>query len=182
MHSKEKRAASKRCQIIYQNTHSALNPRLTVKTILAEPLQVHRLPCPRERIRTMLEEVGLREVHAEAYPHQLSGGQRQRVNIARALALDPEIILCDEIVSALDVSVQSQILHLLRDIQKQRGMSLVFISHDLRVIRYMADDILVLKSGKIIESGSSCKWRLKSAAAHGRKLSSLTSQYTTIFP
>ena len=153
MRPAEKRAASKRCQLIFQNTYSALNPRLPVKTILAEPLRVHGLPCPAERIRTMLEEVGLREIHAEAYPHQLSGGQRQRVNIARALALDPEIILCDEIVSALDVSVQSQILHLLREIKDRRGMSLLFISHDLRVIRHMADDVLVLKSGEVVEVG-----------------------------
>ena len=153
MSAAEKWATSRRCQIISQNTYTALNPRLSVKNILAEPLLVHGLPCSPQLIQTMLEEVGLRDAHAEAYPHQLSGGQRQRVNIARALALNPEIVLCDEIVSALDVSVQSQILHLLRGIQERRRMSLVFISHDLRVIKYMADDVLVLKSGDMIEHG-----------------------------
>ena len=149
MRQSERREISRRYQMISQNTHGALNPRLSVKTILEEPLKVNGLPCGRERVRAMLEEVGLREAHAEAYPHQLSGGQRQRVNIARALALDPEILLCDEIVSALDVSVQSQILGLLKEIQKQRDMGIIFISHDLRVIRHVADEIFMVKSGGI---------------------------------
>ena len=145
-----------RCQIIFQDSGGSLNPRLTVRSILSEPMDLrdlHRGPARKERLAAALEEVALEPAHLERYPHELSGGQRQRVNIARALTLDPDILICDEIVSALDVTVQAQVLNLLKDIQARRALALLFISHDLAVVRFVADRVAVMKDGTIVESG-----------------------------
>jgi peptide/nickel transport system ATP-binding protein len=145
-----------RCQIVFQDSNGSLNPRLTVARILGEPLDRRRLyrgSVRRKRLVSLLAEVRLAEELLDRYPHELSGGQRQRVNIARALALDPEILICDEIVSALDVTVQAQVLNLLKDIQAARGLALLFISHDLTVVRFMADRVAVMAQGRIVETG-----------------------------
>ncbi len=144
-------------QIIFQDPVGSLNPRMTVGRIIGEPIVVHKLASGselRDRVATLLSKVGLEPDHAFRYPHEFSGGQRQRIGIARALALQPKLIICDEPTSALDVSVQAQILNLLRDLQQQRGLSYLFISHDLAVVRHMADDIAVMQHGKIVEQGS----------------------------
>jgi peptide/nickel transport system ATP-binding protein len=145
-----------RCQIIFQDSGGSLNPRLTVRSILSEPLDLRGLhpgSARADRLAASLAEVALEPFHLDRYPHELSGGQRQRVNIARALTLDPEILICDEIVSALDVTVQAQVLNLLKDIQSRRALALLFISHDLAVVRFIADRVAVMKDGKIVESG-----------------------------
>jgi peptide/nickel transport system ATP-binding protein len=134
-----------------------MNPRLRIERIIAEPLELHDI-TEKNQMRnysvSLLEEVGLLPDHLRRYPHQLSGGQRQRVCIARALSLNPEILICDEIVSALDVSVQAQILNLLKDIQESRTLTMLFISHDLSVVEFMADEISVMKNGSIVEHGT----------------------------
>lgn len=145
-----------RCQIIFQDSGGSLNPRLTVRSILSEPLDLRGLhlgSARADRLAASLAEVALEPAHLDRYPHEMSGGQRQRVNIARALTLDPEILICDEIVSALDVTVQAQVLNLLKDIQSRRALALLFISHDLAVVRFIADRVAVMKDGKIVESG-----------------------------
>ena len=154
------RQRAKLCQLIMQNPLNALNPRLTIRRILLEPLRIHRLLGESggrkendSLLRRLLAEVALEPAHLERYPHQLSGGQRQRVNIARALALDPEVLICDEVVSALDVSVQAQVLNLLLQIQRHRGLAILFIGHDLNVVRHVSDDILVMHKGQVVEYG-----------------------------
>ncbi len=147
----------RRCVMIFQDSQGAMNPRLRVEAILMEPLRIIGKIDRQEgrhKILSLLAEVGLQPEHLRCYPHQLSGGQRQRVCIARALALDPDFLICDEIVSALDVSVQAQILNLLKDIQQTRNLSMLFISHDLSVVDFMADDIAVMKGGTIVERGA----------------------------
>ena len=146
----------RRCQIVFQDSQGSLNPRLTVARNLGEPLDIRGLATGAERrprLEALMAEVRLGPTLLDRYPHELSGGQRQRVNIARALALDPELLICDEIVSALDVTVQAQVLNLLKDIQCIRGLSMLFISHDLAVVRFMADRIAVMKDGRIVEIG-----------------------------
>ena len=149
-------ARARAVQMVFQDPYASLNPRKRIGVQLAEPLRLHGLVEPSgetARVAQLLEQVGLQPGSAMRYPHELSGGQRQRVAIARALALQPRLLICDEPVSALDVSIQAQILNLLRDLKASLGLSYLFISHDLRVIRYMADRIAVMLQGRIVELG-----------------------------
>jgi oligopeptide/dipeptide ABC transporter ATP-binding protein len=141
-------------QVVFQDPYSSLNPRLTVGAIIREGLDIHRVGAKgerRERVRALLREVGLDPQDENKYPHEFSGGQRQRVGIARALALEPKFIVCDEPVSALDVSIQAQIINLLRDLQFRHNLSYLFISHDLGVVRYVSHRVAVMYLGKIVE-------------------------------
>ena len=144
-------------QVVFQDPYSSLNPRLTVETTLTEPMAVHGLGATpaerRDRAARLLTEVGLSPDHLRRYPHEFSGGQRQRICIARALAVEPQLVICDESVSALDVSVQAQVLNLLKDLQEQRGLTYIFISHDLGVVKFMSDVMAVMQGGRIVEMG-----------------------------
>ena len=147
----------RRMQIIFQDPYASLNPRRTVEDIVGLPLRLHdELPddAVRERVATLLERVGLRASHIRRYPHQFSGGQRQRIGIARALIVNPEFVVCDEPVSALDVSIQAQIIELLADLKRDFGLTYLFISHDLSVIGYVADRIVVMYLGEVVETGT----------------------------
>ncbi len=153
----ELKVLRKDMQIIFQDPYSSLNPRKTIGSAIAEPLKVHRIFATKEqrkaRVMNLLEKVGLKHEHYDRYPHEFSGGQRQRIVIARALALEPTFIVCDESVSALDVSVQAQVLNLLNDLKAEFNLTLIFISHDLSVVRYVSDRIIVMNKGKIEEAG-----------------------------
>ncbi len=143
-------------QMVFQDPFASLNPRMKVGEIVGEGLLIHRLGNAEERrikVLRMLERVGLSATDMGKYPHEFSGGQRQRIGIARALVLEPKVVVCDEPVSALDVSIQAQILLLLKELQQEMGLSYVFISHDLRVVRHVADDVVVMHSGRIVEQG-----------------------------
>ena len=156
---KEMMLYKRRIQIVFQNPYASLNPRFTVGQLLMEPLQVHRIGSSesdrRDRVYKLLEEVGLPEVSFFKYPHEFSGGQRQRIAIARCLTMKPEVLICDEAVSALDVSVQAQVLNLLQDLQDEYHMSYIFISHDLAVVKYMADQVMVMNEGEVVEVANS---------------------------
>ena len=148
------RRIRKRMQIIFQDPFSSLNPRKTVSQIVGEPLLVHGVHSRKERedrVMELLELVGLRREHLRRYPHQFSGGQRQRIGVARALALHPKLVVCDEAVSALDVSIQAQVINLLKDLQQMMGLTYLFISHDLGVVEYISDRVAVMYLGKIVE-------------------------------
>jgi ABC-type oligopeptide transport system ATPase subunit len=149
------KAVRREMQMIFQDPYSSLNPRRTVGAIVAEPFAIHGLERDRaqrrRRVQELLETVGMSPEHHNRYPHEFSGGQRQRIGIARALALAPKLLIADEPVSALDVSIQAQVLNLLRDLQGRLGLTLMFISHDLSVIRYMCDRVAVMRAGQIVE-------------------------------
>jgi oligopeptide transport system ATP-binding protein len=151
----ELRAVRRALQIVFQDPYSSLNPRMTVGAMLAEPLRLHGLAHGRDvgsRVEALLDQVGLRPEHARRFPHEFSGGQRQRIGIARALAAEPRVIICDEPVSALDVSIQAQIVNLLQALQQRRGLAYLFIAHDLAVVRHIADRVAVMYLGRIVET------------------------------
>jgi len=159
LRNSELRQHRRRMQIVFQDPYSSLNPRLTVEAMLTEAMSVHRLGSStadrRDRAAHLLEEVGLLAEHLHRYPHEFSGGQRQRLCIARSLSVEPDFLICDESVSALDVSVQAQVLNLLKDLQEKRGLTYIFISHDLSVVKFMSDMMAVMNGGKIVEFGPS---------------------------
>ena len=148
----------KSMQIIFQDPYASLNPRLTIEQTLIEPMTVHGIGKSKQdrkdRVIALLEEVGLNSEHLSRYPHQFSGGQRQRICVARALTTEPKFIVCDECVSAMDVSVQAQVLNLLKSLQESRGLTYLFISHDLGVVKFMSDEISVMQNGKVVETGT----------------------------
>jgi peptide/nickel transport system ATP-binding protein/oligopeptide transport system ATP-binding protein len=151
------RSIRKNLQMVFQDPFASLNPRMRVGEIVGEGLLIHQMGNASEqqqKVVAMLKRVGLTEADMQKYPHEFSGGQRQRVGIARALVLKPKVVVCDEPVSALDVSIQAQILLLLKELQAEMALSYVFISHDLRVVRHIADDIVVMNQGKVVELGS----------------------------
>ncbi|WP_459129580.1 ABC transporter ATP-binding protein [Guggenheimella bovis] len=148
----------KRMQIIFQDPYASLNPRMTVADIIGEALETHNIGTKEdrlERIHALLKEVGLNPDHAARYPHEFSGGQRQRIGIARALAVEPDFIVCDEPISALDVSIQAQVVNMLEDLQEKRGLTYLFIAHDLSMVKHISDRIGVMYLGKLVELASS---------------------------
>ena len=143
--------------MIFQDPFSSLNPKFTIAQILAEPLEIHKTGTPNQiqaKVSKFIKLVGLSDEDLKRYPHQFSGGQRQRICIARALIIEPDIIVCDEPVSALDVSIQAQILELLKELQKKLNLTYLFITHDLRVVKYIADEMIVLQNGNLVELGA----------------------------
>lgn len=157
IHEKEMKPIRKEIQVVFQDPYSSLDPRKTAGYLIEEPMIIHNMYTSEERKRKtieLLKLVGLNESHAIRYPHEFSGGQRQRINIARALALNPEVVLADEPVSALDVSVQAQVINLMKDLQKKLGLTYIFISHDLSVVKYISDRIAIMYLGRIVEIGN----------------------------
>ena len=145
-------------QIIFQDPYSSLNPRITIGEAIVEPMRIHHIfeneKQRKNKAFELLETVGLSSAHYQRFPHEFSGGQRQRICVARTLAMQPEVIICDESVSALDVSVQAQVLNLLNDLKEQFDLTYIFISHDLSVVKYMSDRIVVMKNGEVVEQGN----------------------------
>ena len=158
LRGQELRTMRRRMQVVFQDPFSSLNPRITVGAAVKEGILIHHLAEGRaadERVKVLFEEVGLDPAYASRYPHEFSGGQRQRIGVARALSVQPEMIVCDEPVSALDVSVQAQVINLLQDLQRDRGLTYMFIAHDLSVVQHIADRVAVMYLGRIVEIGSS---------------------------
>ena len=158
LHRSALRKMRRRMQVVFQDPFSSLNPRMTVGAAVKEGIIIHRLAEGSEadrRVKVLFEEVGLDPAYAARYPHEFSGGQRQRIGVARALSVEPEMIVCDEPVSALDVSVQAQVINLLQDLQRDRGLTYLFIAHDLSVVQHIADRVGVMYLGRIVEVGSS---------------------------
>lgn len=149
---------TKKIQMIFQDPQASLNPRMTVGEIISEGMVIHKMYKTndemREKVYELLELVGLNREHINRFPHEFSGGQRQRIGIARALALEPEILICDEPISALDVSIQAQVVNLLKDLQKEKGLTMIFIAHDLSMVKYISDRVAVMFRGKIVELGT----------------------------
>ena len=149
---------TKKVQMIFQDPQASLNPRMTVGDIIAEGIDLHKLASSKqermEKVYKLLEIVGLNREHASRFPHEFSGGQRQRIGIARALAVDPEVLVCDEPISALDVSIQAQVVNLLKDLQRERNLTLLFIAHDLSMVKYISDRVVVMYRGKVVELGT----------------------------
>ena len=149
---------TKKVQMIFQDPQASLNPRMTVGDIVAEGIDIHKLAASKqermEKVYSLLEIVGLNREHASRFPHEFSGGQRQRIGIARALAVDPEVLVCDEPISALDVSIQAQVVNLLKDLQRERNLTLLFIAHDLSMVKYISDRVAVMYRGKVVELGT----------------------------
>ena len=170
----ELRAFRKEVQIIFQDPYSSLNPRMTIGNAIMEPMQVHGILSNDEerkkRVEELLERVSLGKEHFHRYPHEFSGGQRQRIGIARALAVNPKFIICDESVSALDVSVQAQVLNLLNELKEEFGLTYIFISHDLSVVKYMSDRMVVMQGGKIEEMGDADQIYSEAKTAYTQKL------------
>lgn len=155
LNKNEKKEFTKRAQIIFQDPYSSLNPRMTVGDIIGEGIDIHKLYTGKERqekIYELLELVGLNREHALRFPHEFSGGQRQRIGIARALAIEPEFIVCDEPISALDVSIQAQVINMLKELQEERGLTYLFIAHDLSVVKYISDRVVVMYLGTMVET------------------------------
>lgn len=155
---KQMRSVRKKVQMVFQDPYASLNPRMSIFDIIAEPLIIHGLTKSKkeleDRVMELLRKVGLDDYHANRYPHEFSGGQRQRVGIARAIALHPEFVVCDEPVSALDVSIQAQVINLMQDIKKEYQLTYLFISHDLRIIKHFCDRVMVMYLGNIVELGT----------------------------
>jgi oligopeptide/dipeptide ABC transporter ATP-binding protein len=167
LEGRELRLMRRKLQIIFQDAHASLNPRMPIGDLIGEALDIHGLargPARTPRIRELLDLVGLADHLIERYPHELSGGQAQRVAICRALAVEPELIICDEAVSALDVSIQAQIVNLLQDLQERLGLAYIFISHDLSIVRHVSDQVAVMYLGKIVEMAP--KEQIYTAPAH----------------
>ena len=169
--SQKLRSLRRQMQIVFQNPYNSLNPRINIGKAIAEPLVVHNIKCDRtKKVAELLERVGLNPNMMNRYPHEFSGGQRQRVCIARALALNPQFIICDESVSALDVSVQAQVLNLLKELQEEMGLTYIFISHDLSVVKFMSDRIIVMNKGRIEEIGTAEEIYRQPKTEYTRKL------------
>ncbi|MCL4161957.1 UNVERIFIED_CONTAM: hypothetical protein GTU68_040870 [Idotea baltica] len=170
----EMRKLRKRMQIIFQDPYSSLNPRMTIGEAILEPMKVHAIGNStaerKDKVIHLLEKVNLKSEHYHRFPHEFSGGQRQRICIARSLAVEPEFIICDESVSALDVSVQAQVLNLLKDLQRDFSLTYVFISHDLSVVKFMSDRIMVMRAGQIVEIGPAEKICLNPESAYTKEL------------
>jgi ABC-type glutathione transport system ATPase component len=177
----ELRHLRRRMQIVFQDPYAALNPRMTVREIVGEPFAIHEPGTPdrNTRVANLLREVGLDDSALARYPHEFSGGQRQRINIARALALRPEFLVLDEPVSALDVSVGAQVVNLLKDLQRVRGMTYLFISHSMPLVRYLADRVAVLQRGKLIEIGDCAQVCERPQETYTRQLIAATPEIAT---
>jgi oligopeptide/dipeptide ABC transporter ATP-binding protein len=174
----ELRAVRRQIQMVFQDPYASLSPRLTVAQIVGEPLRVHGLAAGADldaRVVALLDQVGLDASGLDRYPHEFSGGQRQRIAVARALALGPDLVVCDEPVSALDVSIQSQVINLLADLQSEQGLAYLFISHDLSVVRHVSDRIAVMYLGRIVEEGPA-------AAVHDRPTHPYTEALVSAVP